>query len=257
MIKTPIAIFRSLIITLYLIPSFGFAANYTGELNSASENYKAGQYEKAISAYESIVAKGYQSAELYFNLGNCYYKSNKFPMAIVNFERALKLNPNDEDIIFNLQLANTHVVDKIDIMPEFFLNTWKQSFLKIMNSNQWAIVSMVCFIIGLGLLLLFFLTQKSMLRRFSFWIGILIIAISLLSFNNSRKQKNIALKEPDAIVTTPSVVVRSSPDDSGTEIFLVHEGLKIKVVQNQDQWSEIKLSDGNKGWVKTTDFVII
>jgi tetratricopeptide (TPR) repeat protein len=255
--KTRLNKYRVFFAFTLFFPVLGFAASLNTQLDSAANNYKAAQYEKSISIYENIVAQGYQSAELYFNLGNAYYKSNKFPMAIVNFERALKLNPNDEDIKFNLQLANTHVVDKLDVLPEFFLKTWKQSFVQILNSNQWAVLSLVTFIVGLGLLLLFFLTDKAMLRRFSFWIGALLIVSSILSFNYARKQINLALNEPDAIVITPSVVVKSSPDESGTELFLMHEGLKIKVTGKLGQWSEIKLSDGNKGWVKTTDFVVI
>jgi hypothetical protein len=179
-------------------------------------------------------------------------------MAIVNYERALKLNPNDEDIKFNLQLANTHVVDKIDVLPEFFLKTWGQSFIQILNSNQWALLSLISFIVALVLFLLFFLSNQTMLRKFAFWIGALLIVVTLFSFNYARKQKHLAQNEPDAIVTTPSVVVKGSPDENSTDLFLMHEGLKIKVTRKLDAtWSEIKLSDGNKGWVKNSDFVII
>jgi tetratricopeptide (TPR) repeat protein len=241
-----------------LIPLTGFSNDFKVQLDSAAANYQATHYEKAIAIYENIVAQGYHSSELYYNLGNAYYKSNKFPMAIVNYERALKLNPNDEDAKFNLQLANTHVVDKIDVLPEFFLKTWGQSFIQSLNSNQWAILSLLSFIVALGLFLLFFLTDRAMLRKFSFWIGTLLVVITLLSFTYARKQKNLAQNEPDAIVISPSVVVKGSPDENSTDLFLMHEGLKIRVSRKLDNnWSEIKLSDGNKGWVKNSDFVII
>ena len=234
-----------------LMPLCSSAADFKAQLDSAAVCYQATKYEQAISIYESIVAQGYESSELYFNLGNAYYKSNKFPYAIANYERALKLNATDEDIQFNLQLANTHVVDKIEVLPEFFLKS------RALTSNQWAVLSIVSFVAALVLLLLFFLSDRPLLRRFAFWIGLLLIVEAAFSFSFSSKQKAAVLNEPEAIVVTPSVVVKSSPDAAGTELFLIHEGLKIKVTNQNGEWSEIRLSDGNKGWVKTADFVVI
>lgn len=240
-----------------MIPLCSFPADFKAQLDSAANCYNATKYEQAIAIYESIVAQGYESSELYYNLGNAYYKSNKFPYAIANYERALKLNATDEDIQFNLQLANTHVVDKIEILPEFFLKSWGQSLVRALTSNQWAVLSIVSFVAALVLLLLFFLTDRPLLRRFAFWIGLLLVVEAAFTFSFSSKQKQNVLNEPEAIVVTPSVVVKSSPDATGTELFLIHEGLKIKVTNQNGEWSEIKLSDGNKGWVKTADFVVI
>ena len=249
---------KSIIIAIAaMMPLCGSAADFKAQLDSAAVCYQATKYEQAISIYESIVAQGYESSELYFNLGNAYYKSNKFPYAIANYERALKLNATDEDIQFNLQLANTHVVDKIEVLPEFFLKSWGQSLVRALTSNQWAVLSIVSFVAALVLLLLFFLTDRPLLRRFAFWIGLLLIVEAAFSFSFSSKQKAAVLNEPEAIVVTPSVVVKSSPDAAGTELFLIHEGLKIKVTNQNGEWSEIRLSDGNKGWVKTADFVVI
>lgn len=247
-----------IILAIALMPSFSsFANDFTSELDSAAACYQNTKYEQAIAIYESIVAQGYESSELYFNLGNAYYKSNKFPYAIANYERALKLNSTDEDIQFNLQLANTHVVDKIDVLPEFFLKTWGQSVVRAFTTNQWAIISIVSFILGLALFLIFFLSDKFMLRKVAFCVGALLIVEAFFSFRFSGNQKDVIKNEPEAIVVTPSVVVKSSPDNMGTELFLIHEGLKVKVTSQQGEWSEIKLSDGNKGWVKTDDFIVI
>lgn len=240
-----------------MLPMGSFANNFTAELDSASSCYQATQYEQAIAIYENIVSQGYESSELYFNLGNAYYKSNKFPYAIANYERALKLNSTDEDIQFNLQLANTHVVDKIDVLPEFFLKTWGQSLVRAFTSNQWAIISIASFVVCLVLLLIFFLSDRMMLRKVTFSVGLLLLICAFFTFRFSGKQKDMLMNEPDAIVVTPSVVVKSSPDNMGTELFLIHEGLKVKVTNQQGDWSEIKLSDGNKGWVKTNDFIVI
>jgi len=226
-------------------------------LDSAATYYGASQFEKSIELYQQVLDNGFESAELYYNLGNAYYKSNKIPKAIVNFERALKLAPNDEDILFNLQLANTHVVDKIEVLPEFFLTSWWNRFIQFFSSNEWALMSMVSFIFGLGLLLVFFLSGRVIARKLSFWFAVLFIIASLLSFNFSRKQIWFTQNEPAAIIITPSVVVKSAPAENGTELFLIHESLKVKVTDKLGDWCEIKLSDGNKGWLKQSDLEVI
>jgi len=226
-------------------------------VDSANIYYSNSKYEKAISAYESVVSNGFESAELYYNLGNAYYKSNKIAFAIVNYERSLKLNPNDDDVIFNLRMANTYVVDKIDVLPMFFLSSWMQRFIQTHDSNIWAIISMAGFVLAIALLLMFFLSNNIAIRKTSFWIGVLVLFVSVMSFNFARKQKLLTELEPEAIVITPSVVVKSSPVESGTQLFLIHEGLKVTVVDKLGDWREVKLSDGNVGWLKKSDLVII
>jgi tetratricopeptide (TPR) repeat protein len=226
-------------------------------LDSAAQYYNASHFEKAIGAYEQILDKGYESAELYYNLGNAYYKSNKIPMAITNYERALVLSPGDEDIMFNLQLANTHVVDKIESLPEFFLSSWYFRFIQVLSSNQWAFISMATFVLGLVLLLVFFLSGRVIARKVSFWFAVLFIISAVFTFNFSHKQMWLAENEPAAIIMTPSVVVKSSPSETGTELFLIHEGLKVKLTDKLGDWRQIRMSDGNKGWVKQEDLEVI
>ncbi|HAM97663.1 MAG TPA: hypothetical protein DCQ26_03550 [Marinilabiliales bacterium] len=226
-------------------------------LDSASTYYSTNQFEKAIASYEQVIASGYEASELYYNLGNAYFKSNKIALAIVNYERAKKLAPNDEDIDFNLNMANTFIVDKIEVIPEFFLNSWRSNFGKTLSTNQWSLLSISLFVSALVLLLVYFLSGKAVLRKISFWMGILFLIISLVSFTNARKQKWLITHEPEAIIITPSVVVKSAPSETGTELFLIHEGLKVKTTEKSGDWHQIRLSNGNKGWIKKTDFVII
>jgi tetratricopeptide (TPR) repeat protein len=246
-----------LIIALLLFVGVNAQGQHTQLLDSASSYYSNNEFEKAIEAYESILDMGYESAELYYNLGNAYYKSNKISYAILNFERAKKINSSDDDIEFNLKLANTHVVDKIDVLPEFFLSSWWTTLLGLLSSNQWAILSMAAFVLGLIGFVVFFLSDVVLARQFSFWLGILLVIISVFSFNFSRKQYWFSVNEPDAIILIPSVVVKSSPSEGGTELFLIHEGLKVTVTDKLGDWREIKLSDGNEGWIKNENLVII
>lgn len=250
-------IINSFLIGMLLLTGINTNGQQVVLMDSAATYYSNNNFEKAILAYESILESGYESAELYYNLGNAYYKSNKIPYAILNYERAKKLNTNDDDIDFNLRLANTHVVDKTEIIPEFFLSSWWSTLIQLLSSNEWAIVSMGAFLLGLIGFIVFFLSQFTLARQFSFWLGIAFIITSVFAFNFSRKQYWLAKNEPDAIIITPSIVVKSSPSEGGTDLFLIHEGLKVSVTDKLGEWREIKLSDGNQGWIKNTDIVVI
>jgi tetratricopeptide (TPR) repeat protein len=247
----------SVLFATLLFAGINSSAQQVQLLDSAVQYYSNNNFEKAISVYEDILANGYESAELYYNLGNAYYKSNKIPYAILNYERAVKLDSKNEDYLFNLQLANTHVVDKIETLPTFFLTSWWTELLMLLSSNQWALISMGTFVLALLGFLVFFLSQIMWARQLSFWLGVLLLFSSLFAFSFSRKHFLIAQNEPDAIILTPSIVVKSSPSDSGTDLFLIHEGLKVTVTDKMGDWLEIRLSDGNEGWIKETDLVII
>jgi len=219
------------------------------QLDKANQHYIAGEYEQAITAYNEILNGSKESAEVYYNLGNAYYKTGKYTQAILNYERAKLLAPNDEDIQFNLDLANQHVVDAIDPLPQVFFIRWWNNITNKFSIDQWARVSVVSFIIFLILAGLFFFTQNGVIKRVSFWTGILVIVISIFSFNFAARHKKRITEHNFAIITQPSVTVKSSPSDSGNDLFLIHEGLKVEIKDNLSGWMEIRLSDGNQGWL--------
>lgn len=247
-------------ITLIILLAFTFQflfANVDVQLDSANVHYSKGEYEKAINEYEEILNSDIESSAIYFNLGNSYYKSNKLTKAIINYERALKLNPADEDVKYNLELANTYITDKIDALPPFFLTEWIHSFYDIFSTDTWAIISMSSFVLFLILLATFFLTRVLSLKKFSFYFSILIFIFSVISFWSSYKQKQNIVSQNTAIVTNPSVTVKSSPDESGNDLFQLHEGTKIYLDQKVGEWQKFKLSDGNVGWLHEDDLEII
>jgi len=218
-------------------------------LDKANQHYIAGEYDQAIEAYNEILNSNRESAEVYYNLGNAFYKTGKFTQAILNYERAKLLAPNDEDIQFNLDLANQHVVDAIDPLPQVFFIRWWNSITNKYSIDEWSRISVVSFILFLILAGLFFFTQNGMVKRLSFWTGILIIVISIFSFNFAARHKKRITEHNFAIITQPSVTVKSSPSDSGTDLFLIHEGLKVEIRDSLGGWMEIRLSDGNQGWL--------
>ncbi|UCH13536.1 MAG: tetratricopeptide repeat protein [Bacteroidales bacterium] len=219
--------------------------------------YAKGDFYHAIDVYEQIVDSGYEASELYFNLGNAYYKVNNIARAILNYERAKKLNPRDEDIKHNLTIANAHVVDKIDIIPEFFLKTWITGFTNITSSDTWAIISILSFILFLLLFLIYLFSGRIGIKKLSFWLGVLMFLISISSFYSSFKRKRFLTLMDSAIIITPTVTAKSSPAETGVDLFVIHEGSRVKVVDSIDVWNEIKLSDGKRGWVRKTDLTKI
>ena len=223
---------------------------------TGNQYYLDGKYEMAVQSYQSIIDSGYASAELYYNLGNAYYKSHDITMALVNYERARILKPNDPEINHNLVIAREFVVDRIEVLPEFFLRRAYVDFVKIFDADIWALVSVITFGLALGLFLAYFFLNQLFIRKMSFWTGILFILISASTFLFALQQNNLVTRHHQAIILTPSVTIKSSPDeDSGTDLFLLHEGTKVTISDELGDWREVILSDGNSGWLKETDLI--
>lgn len=226
-------------------------------LVKANNSYAKGNYQEAVGLYDSIVNLGYESPELYFNLGNAYYKQNVIAPAILNYERALRLAPNDNDIKYNLELTNRLVVDKIEVLPVFFITGWVRQLKNLLNSNIWAIISIASFIFTLIFLSIYLYSRNLGLKKASFWLAFFIIIISVISFIFSFQQKQKIESGKAAIVMSSSVTVKGSPDSSGTDLFVIHEGTKVWIDDKVADWKEIKLSDGSKGWLKSEDIEVI
>ena len=225
-------------------------------LRAGNQHYLDGEYEMAVQAYQSIIDSGYASAELYYNLGNAYYKSHDITMALVNYERARILKPNDAEIQHNLDIAREFVVDRIEVLPEFFLRRAYAGFVKIFDADIWAVISVVVFGLALGLFLVYFFVKRLLLRKVCFWTGSLFILVAAATFLFALKQDNLVNRHNQAIILTPSVTIKSSPDeDSGTDLFLLHEGTKVTVSDELGDWREVVLSDGNSGWLKKSDLI--
>lgn len=249
---------KTLIFILIIAPFFVFAQETNEQLwEKANAFYTTEEYEQSISVYEQILASGEESAKLYFNLGNAYFKSGDINNAILNYERAKVLAPQDEDIAFNLQIANQYVVTKIEELPKPFFLRWKNSIINKYPTDTWAYISIVSFILFLLLLGGFIFSKTVAIKRISFWVGILAILLSGFAFSHAAQQKAKINKRNSAIVFCPRVTVKSSPSETGTDLFLIYEGLKLEVTDELDSWTEIKLADGNQGWLPDSCIVRI
>lgn len=223
----------------------------------ANDYYTEAQFQDAINAYEAIINSGYESPEIYYNLGNAYYKEKVIALAILNYEKAIQLAPSDEDIRYNLDLTNRLVVDKIEVLPVFFITGWIRNLKSIFTSDLWAIISLISFIITLVFISIFLYSRSIGLKKLSLGFTFFIVIISTISFIFSYQQKQVILIGNTAIVTSPSVTVKSSPDVSGTDLFVVHEGTKVWIEDKISDWNEIKLSDGSIGWLKAENIEVI
>ncbi len=237
------------IILFFILSITNLFSNQYAKIDSANQYYAESKFEDAIISYESIIESGFEAPQIYFNLGNAYFKKNQIAKAILNYERALILNPKDEDIKYNLELANTYIVDKLDAIPPFFLKIWVNNFSTLIHSNIWATISIICFLLFLGLFLIYLFTNKVLVKKTTFWFGIIFLIISISSYGLSSRNKNLLTKNNTAIIMAPSVTAKSTPDISGTDLFVVHEGTKVEIIDQLGTWAEIKLSDGNKGWI--------
>jgi tetratricopeptide (TPR) repeat protein len=238
---------------LFLFTGHFALADNQAEIEKAKKAYMAGFYENSISIYEKIIAEGSASPDLYYNLGNAYFKTNELPSAILNYERALKYKPGDEDILFNLGVANSRIVDKIDILPELFYIRWWKSLKTWLSPDQWAFAGIASFSLLFVLAALFLLSRSISGRKIFFSLGIILLIFNIISGIIAWQTYTESHEQNAAIVFTTTLPVKSSPDESSIDLFVIHEGLKVKIIDKIGDWNEIRIANGSKGWVKAED----
>lgn len=233
------------------LSSFANASDqhYAELFEQANLAYKLGSYDSAKTIYHEISNNGILSAELFYNLGNCYFKTNQNAAAILNYERALRINPSDEDIIYNLEIANSRITDKIDPIDRFFLTKWWHEMALSLNPDTWAFITILLFTSALALLLLFKFGTQSNLKKMGLLGGIIALVFTATSYSLGSAALNW-MNRQEAIVFAPTVNVKSEPSNKGTDQFVLHEGIKVEILSEESDWVRIKLEDGNSGWIQ-------
>lgn len=211
--------------------------------------YLSGDYSGAREEYQKIVNSGFESVELYYNLGNTFYKLGQIPSAILYFEKALVLNPKDMDIRFNLDQANRLVIDKINPVNEFFIRKWIRSFAGVIKADAWGYISLVSFILLVSCAIFFYVTRGFRLRKLMLSGGVLLTVIMIISLTFGTIQNKQSAHPDSAIVFSSSLTAKSSPDPGGTDLFVIHEGVKVKITDRVGTWIRIRLADGNEAWI--------
>lgn len=223
----------------------------------ADSAYMKEDYAAAIQIYEKLLEQG-EAPEVYYNLGNSYYKTSDIARAILNYERALALQPGNADIRANLDIARAKTIDKVMPIPEVFFVTWIRSLINCLNSDAWAKLGIACFLLLLASMGLFFFGKSVILKKVGFIGALSMLFLCVVSNVFAGQQKKERLSQDKAIVLVPSITVRSTPSETGTSLFVLHEGHKVEIKDNSmHEWKEIKLEDGKVGWVPTDAIEII
>lgn len=242
---------RRLIVSIVFIGSLiSLNAQTTAVLiDSATNCYNKGRFEQSAAFYNQVLAKGYESAEVYFNLGNAFFKSNDLASAILFYEKALKISPGDEDIRFNLKVANSRITDKIESVPDLFYEIWWKSIFNLFSGNAWAWTGVVLFALCFVFFGIYVLSSSYALRKAAFILAATMFVFALFATGFAWSSSNRQLSHSFAIVFDPSVTAKSSPDDSSTDLFVLHEGTKVNVTDKVGDWVKIKLANGSIGWI--------
>ncbi len=226
--------------------------------NKANSDYSQGLWQDAISTYRSVEELGLESAPLYCNIGNAYFKNKDYTMAIVYYERALKLDPSYSDAEYNLQIASDFVQDRIEPVPEFILKTWTRGLCYSVDSNTWAVIALCLFALTAAAVLVFLLAASSNLKRTGFFSAIVFLLLTVFSVIFSFWQKNDYMKADAAVIMAPVISVKSSPsDEASTDLFILHEGTKVNILDEVGDWRNIELADGRQGWMRSEDMEVI
>lgn len=249
------------ILTVIIISLFvceAFSQESTAEkFNKGTSYFTSGSYREAMEVWTEIYNTGNRSANLNYNIGNAYFKLNDIPHAILFYERAYLLNPADENINYNLQIARTLIVDRFQEIPELFFVRWYNFSSLFLSSNTWAKISIISFILCLLLLSLYVYSSKYRYKVIGFWLSVFLFIITISSFAFTIRNKSLVYDSHKAIISSPLVNGKSSPDNSGNDLFILHEGTKVSIEDEVGEWFEIRLSDGNKGWVPVNSLNII
>ena len=240
-------------VLLMLLP---MAANAATKADADSA-YVNGNYQEAIKVYESLLKHG-ESAELYYNLGNAYYRTENITRAVLNYERALLLSPGDGDIRFNLQIARSKTIDKIVPESEMFFVTWYRSLVNIMSVDGWGRMALVSLALVIVLFLVYLFSARVWVQKVGFFGGGILLVVFVFSNFFAWQQRKQLLNREGAIVVAPSVTVKSTPAQNGTDLFILHEGTKVVIIDgSMKSWREIRLADGKKGWIESKKIELI
>jgi tetratricopeptide (TPR) repeat protein len=247
---------KSVIIFLLFL-TCGLFAEPGAILQQAERAYDSKKYPEAISRYEQLISEGYNSYQLYFNLGNAYYRDNKLGKAIYNYERARKLEPNEEDVNINLGIASAKTIDKIDSHENFFISAVKTGLLSTFTTRTWAWLSVASLFLAALFFYLFMSANKILVRRMSFIFVIVFCLGFVLTYFFGYSALSARNNNKFAIITSNEVKIMNEPTDVAKSKFSLHEGTKIRVVESNGDWVLIKLDNGNEGWLRITDVGVI
>jgi tetratricopeptide (TPR) repeat protein len=242
-----------LVATILLVAFHALGQNTEQLAAQAAKAYNSKQYPEAITLYGKIIAGGNESSGLYYNLGNAYFRNNEVAEAILYYEKALKLAPNNEDIRHNIEVINSKLTDKVEEVPELFYKRWWKQIVNLMDIDTLASVNILLLTMALLLIAVYIAVSNLLIRKISFWVGLSLLLFFGLGALAASQRNHYLNNQHEAIVFTPTVNIKSSPDDNSKDIFVLHEGTKVTLLDLVADWQEIRIANGSVGWMKTSD----
>ncbi len=231
---------------------FVFVSNVSAQsdlISKANNLYAEGNYEEAAKEYEAILSEDKISADIYYNLGNAYYKLDNIPAAILNYEKALKLKPDHEDALHNLAMTNSKTIDKIERLPELFIGSTWRNLVTSRTVNDWAFYAVGLIFLSLLFFVGYLIFQQVMVKKINFYVGLFFFLCSMFSWLMASQHQSIINESAEAIIFSPSITVQSEPNPTAEKLFTLHSGTKVSLLEESNDWSKIKLPNGNVGWI--------
>ncbi len=238
-----------LVIAFLLTYSAVFSSVEQVNVAKANKAYSAGSFQVAADLYQKVVDAGFSSPELFYNMGNACFKMNDYARAILWYERARRLDPGNEDIAFNLNVTNTKISDKIEPLPELFYKRWFNNLVQVFPVDTWAMMCVCLFITGLLGIVLYLASRVLVLRKIGFWAASAFFILSFFSFIIAWNGYRYVKSASEAVVFAPTITVKSSPDEKSTDLFVLHEGSKVTLLDQISDWYEIRIANGSVGWL--------
>jgi tetratricopeptide (TPR) repeat protein len=239
-----------LIVMAFSLSAAGYASSSPDSLMIIGNNaYNEGMYDSALNVYHQIEKENMASTSLFYNTGNAYFKKNDVASAILYFEKAKKLSPNDEDIEYNLGIANSMIVDKIEKVPELFYKKWWNYFYNMFNADTWTVISLFSWFVLIFFVSLFIITGTRSVRKLAFYLGLFFLFTSVATFGLASQKYYYGKEHSEAIIFTPTITVKSSPTMTAVDLFVIHEGTKVRILDELQEWTKIRIQDGSVGWL--------
>ncbi|MRR18928.1 hypothetical protein EG827_01915 [bacterium] len=243
---------RVIIVHIILIFCLANMAGQSPEerYKQAGELYSSGDYPGAAALYRKLYEEGFRSSDLFYNAGNAFFKTGDNASAILFYERAKLIAPADEDIDYNLQIARSRITDRFETVPQLFFVRWFDFLSLLASTNAWAVTALVMFVLALLLAVIFLTKARARGRLLSFWLALAAIVLSVIMVLLALRNNSLVNNNTKAVITCSIVTGRSAPGEGGSELFVIHSGTTVTVEQELGEFLEVKLPDGNKGWIR-------
>lgn len=252
--KKILALSSFLLLALYSSQLF---AKHEEKQIQALEAYQKGEYQYAAQLYEEMLSEGLHAFELYYNLGNAYFKQNEIAKSILYFEKALKLKPNDDNTQYNLKVAQRKTIDKMEPLPELFIYRWWRNLINWQSASSWAVITIFIWVFFWLSVAMFLAARTIGVKKTSFGLGIAFLLLGLMAFSLAWKGNQQLTSKNTAVVMAPRITAKSAPNPGSTDLFVIHEGTKIYITDKMGEWVEIRLANGSVGWIKSNTFEVI